>query len=335
MAELPEQPERLGRYRLCSRLARGGMAELFLAVLPGPDGFEKPVVIKRMLPGLAAQETYRQMFAEEARLMATFGHGHVVSALDYGVEHGSPYLVLEYVDGVDLGRVLAAKRALPPPLVRYVGLSLLHALEHVHGLRDSRGELLGIVHRDISPANVLLGRTGDVKLADFGIAKGLRTRSHTAPGSTRGRLRYMSPEQVQGGPLDGRADLFSLAVLLHEAVVGQGPFSATNDAQLLLAVRDARLAPTEDLRRAAGPALADVLLRALRRHPAERYTSAGEMARALAAVDSQGESEQPWRVAEMVAETLASEATAPGASREASHRGPFSAVLLALREEES
>ncbi|MFP2923642.1 serine/threonine-protein kinase [Pyxidicoccus sp. 3LG] len=325
----------LGRYRLRSLLARGGMAELFLAVLPGSEGFEKPVVIKRMLPQLAAQETYRQMFAQEARLMATFGHGHVVSALDYGVEQGSPYLVLEYVDGVDLARVLGARRVLPLPLVRYVGLSLLRALEHVHGLRDPRGELLGIVHRDISPANVLLGRTGDVKLADFGIAKGLRTPSRTAPGSTRGRLRYMSPEQVQGGPLDGRADLFSLAVLLHEALVGQGPFSAANDAQLLLAVRDARLGPTEALRRAAGPAFTDVLLRALRPHPAERYSSAGEMARALAAVDGAGESEQPWCVAEVVAETLASEDTAPGASREAGSRGPFSAALLELREEES
>ncbi|NTX17050.1 serine/threonine protein kinase [Myxococcus sp. CA051A] len=325
----------LGRYRLRSRLASGGMAELFLAVLPGAEGFEKPVVIKRMLPRLAAQETYRQMFAQEARLMATFGHAHVVSALDFGVEQDSPYLVLEYVDGVDLGRVLGARRTLPPPLVRYVGLSLLHALEHVHGLRDARGELLGIVHRDISPANVLLGRTGDVKLTDFGIAKGLRTPSHTAPGSTRGRLRYMSPEQVQGGPLDGRADLFSLAVLLYEAVVGQGPFSATNDAQLLLAVRDARLAPTEDLRRTAGPALADVLLRALRRHPSERYATAGEMARALAAVDGTGESEQPWRVAEVVAETLTSEGTAPAASRGAGNRGPFSAALLELREDDS
>lgn len=313
-----------GRYQLRSRLARGGMAELFLAVLPGPEGFEKSVVIKRMLPQLAAQESYRQMFAQEARLMAAFGHGHVVSALDYGVEQGGPYLVLEYVDGVDLGRVLGARRGLPPPLVRYVGLCLLRALEHVHGLRDPRGELLGIVHRDISPANVLLGRTGDVKLADFGIAKGLRTPSHTAPGSTRGRLRYMSPEQVRGGPLDGRADLFSLAVLLYEAAVGQGPFSAANDAQLLLAVRDARLAPTDDLRRACGPALADVLLRALRPHPAERYTSADEMARALAAVDGAGESEQPWRVAEVVAETLASEGPAPGAVHE---RGPFSALL--------
>lgn len=324
----------LGRYRLCSRLARGGMAELFLAVLPGPEGFEKPVVIKRMLPELAAQESYRQMFAQEARLMATFGHGHVVSALDYGVEQGSPYLVLEYVDGVDLGRALAVKGVLPVPLLRHMGLCLLRALEHVHGLRDTRGELLGIVHRDISPANVLLGRTGDVKLADFGIAKGLRTPSRTAPGSTRGRLRYMSPEQVRGGPLDGRADLFSLGVLLYEAVVGHSPFAATNDAQLLLAVRDARLAPAEALQRAAGTALADVLLRALRPHPAERYSSAGDMARALAGVEGAGESEQPWRVAELVAETLASEGTASSAPREAGGRSPFSAALLEVREED-
>ncbi|MCE9669902.1 serine/threonine protein kinase [Myxococcus stipitatus] len=325
----------LGRYRLRASLARGGMAELFLADLSGPEGFVKPVVIKRMLPQLAAQETYRQMFAQEARLMATFGHGHVVSALDYGVEQGSPYLVLEYVDGADLARVLGEGRVLPPPLVRYVGLCLLRALEHVHGLRDPRGEPLGIVHRDISPANVLLGRTGDVKLADFGIAKGLRTPSHTAPGSTRGRLRYMAPEQVLGGPLDGRADLFSLAVLLYEALVGQGPYSAKTDAQLLLAVRDARLAPPDDLRRAAGGPLAEVLLRALRPHPSERYASAGEMARALAAVDGGNEGEQPWRVAEVVARTLTSEGTTDDGPREAKGRSPFSAVLLEVREDGS
>ncbi|HYI01922.1 serine/threonine-protein kinase [Hyalangium sp.] len=324
----------LGRYRLLSRLARGGMAELFLAVLPGPEGFEKPVVIKRMLPELATQESYRQMFAQEARLMATFGHGHVVSALDYGVEQGSPYLVLEYVDGVDLGRVLAVRSVLPLPLVRHVGLCLLRALEHVHGLRDARGELLGIVHRDISPANVLLGRTGDVKLADFGIAKGLRTPSRTAPGSTRGRLRYMSPEQVRGGPLDGRADLFSLSVLLYEAVVGHSPFAATTDAQLLLAVRGARLAPAGALQRAAGPAMAEVLLRALRPHPSERYPSAGDMARALAAVEGAGEAEQPWRMAGLVAETMAPEPSAPGPARGARERSPFSAALLETREDE-
>jgi len=326
----------LGRYRLLSRLARGGMAELFLAVLPGPEGFEKPVVIKRMLPELAAQESYRQMFAQEARLMATFGHGHVVSALDYGVEQGSPYLVLEYVDGVDLGRVLAVRRVLPLPLVRYMGLCLLRALEHVHGLRDARGELLGIVHRDISPANVLLGRTGDVKLADFGIAKGLRTPSRTAPGSTRGRLRYMSPEQVRGGPLDGRADLFSLAVLLYEALVGQSPFAAATDAQLLLAVRDARLAPVQALEEVAGPEFAQALLRALRPHPAERYTTAGEMASALAEVELKGlrDAEQPWNMARLVAETLAAEGSASKASEGASAHSPFSAALLEIREDE-
>jgi eukaryotic-like serine/threonine-protein kinase len=326
----------LGRYRLLSRLARGGMAELFLGVLPGPEGFEKPVVIKRMLPELAAQESYRQMFAQEARLMATFGHGHVVSVLDYGVEQGSPYLVLEYVDGVDLGRVLTVRRVLPLPLVRYMGLCLLRALDHVHGLRDARGELLGIVHRDISPANVLLGRTGDVKLADFGIAKGLRTPSRTAPGSTRGRLRYMSPEQVRGGPLDGRADLFSLAVLLYEALVGQSPFAAATDAQLLLAVRDARLAPAQALEEVVGPEFAEALLRALRPHPAERYATAGQMASALAEVELKGlkDAEQPWNMAQVVADTLAAEGSASKVSESARAHSPFSAALLEIREDE-
>lgn len=318
----------VGRYRLVSRLARGGMAEVFLGVLSGPEGFEKPVVLKRLLPELAGQETYRQMFAQEARLMAAFGHTHVVSVLDFGLEAGAPFLVLEYVEGVDLARALAARGTLAPALVRHLGLCLLRALEHVHGLRDTRGEWLGLVHRDISPANVLLGRTGDVKLGDFGIAKGLRTPSRTAPGSTRGKLRYMSPEQLRGGPLDARADLFALGVLLYEAVVGRSPFAATTDAQLLLAVREARLEPSDALERAAGPALAAVLLRALRPHPAERFASTADMARALLAVAVEDEAGQPWRVATLVAETLATEGRGTAVTPEKKPRGPFSAALL-------
>ncbi|OJT17706.1 hypothetical protein BO221_44945 [Archangium sp. Cb G35] len=318
----------VGRYRLMSRLARGGMAEVFLGVLPGPEGFEKPVVVKRLLPELAGQEAYRQMFAQEARLMAAFGHAHVVSVLDFGQEADAPYLVLEYVEGVDLARALAARGPLAPALVRHLGLCLLRALEHVHGLRDTRGEWLGLVHRDVSPANVLLGHTGDVKLGDFGIAKGLRTPSRTAPGSTRGTLRYMSPEQLRGGPLDARADLFSLGVLLYEAVVGRSPFAAATDAQLLLAVRDARLEPAEHLLQRAGPALAGVLQRALRPHPAERFASAGDMARALLDVDTGGGAEQPWHVAALVAETLAA-GRDPGTSvSEKRAASPFSAALL-------
>ncbi len=324
----------VGRYRLVSRLARGGMAEVFLGVLPGPEGFEKPVVVKRLLPELAGQEAYRQMFAQEARLMATFGHAHVVSVLDFGLEAGAPYLVLEYVEGVDLARALAARGALAPALVRHLGLCLLRALEHVHGLRDTRGEWLGLVHRDVSPANVLLGHTGDVKLGDFGIAKGLRTPSRTAPGSTRGKLRYMSPEQLRGGPLDARTDLFSLGVLLYEAVVGHSPFAATSDAQLLLAVRDARLEPAELLLQRAGPGLAGILQRALRPHPAERFVSAADMARALLSVDVGSEAEQPWRVAERVTETLAAERRPGPSTPEKRVHGPFSAALLVSQGDE-
>ncbi|MCI0572133.1 MAG: serine/threonine protein kinase [Myxococcaceae bacterium] len=319
----------LGRYRLVARLAQGGMAEVFLAVLPGPDGFEKPVVIKRMRPELAGVPESRDMFAQEARLMGAFGHGHILSVLDYGVEGGAPFLVLEYVEGVDLARALVVKRALPPVLVRHLGLCLVRALEHVHGLRDARGELLGLVHRDVSPSNVLLGRSGDVKLGDFGIAKGLRTPARTAPGATRGKLRYMSPEQLRGGPLDARADLFSLGVLLYEAVVGQSPFDAATDAQLLLAVRDGRMLPAETLRAAAGAGLATVLERALRPHPAERFASAAELGHALLSVELAGASEQPWRVAALVQETLVAEGRAEvAASPGPGAASPFSAVLL-------
>jgi serine/threonine-protein kinase len=326
------QEQALGRYRLVARLAQGGMAEVFLAVLPGPDGFEKPVVLKRMRPELGGQPEYREMFAQEARLLARAGHGHVVAVLDYGVQEGAPFLVLEYVEGVDLARALAAAAGpLPPPLVAHLALCLLRALEGVHGLTDARGEGLGLVHRDVSPANVLLGRGGDVKLGDFGIAKGVRSPQRTAPGSTRGKLRYMSPEQLRGGPLDARADLFSLAALLHEAATGRSPFDAASDAQLLLAVRDARLVPPDALAAALGAGAAAVVRRALAAHPAERFASAADMAHALLATGVPGAAGGPWAVAALVADTLAREGQvgpAPTGTPEALGRSPFTAALL-------
>jgi serine/threonine-protein kinase len=273
--------ERLGRYRLTRKLAQGGMAEVFLAVQEGAAGFEKPAVVKRMLPELARQAEYRELFIDEAKLMASLSHAHVLSVLDFGETDGAFYLALEYVNGVDLARALASKGWLSAPLTSYLGWCVLQALQHVHTRTDARGEPLNIIHRDATPHNVLLGRNGDVKLGDFGIAKKLGGPSRTAPGTTRGKLRYMSPEQAAGRGLDPRSDLFSVGVMLHECLVGRNPFGERSDVQMLKAVQEAKVGPLEELEKVAGPALTQVISRALARRAEDRYPSAAAMAEAL------------------------------------------------------
>jgi eukaryotic-like serine/threonine-protein kinase len=280
---MAEGPATLGRYQLVRKLAQGGMAEVFLAVQRGAAGFERPAVVKRMLPELAVSAEFRDLFVQEAKLMATLSHPNVVGVLEFGEERGTYYLALEFVDGADLGRVIKAAERLPPPLVSYVGSCVLRALHHVHTRADERGEPLNIVHRDATPHNVLLGRGGEVKLGDFGIAKLPRGPSRTAPGKTRGKLRYMSPEQAVGRPLDARADLFSVGVLLHECAVGRNPFGATSDAQLLRLVKDGTVGPMDEAVRMAGAAFGKVVARALAKSPGDRFGTADEMERALVA----------------------------------------------------
>ncbi|HVE87241.1 MAG TPA: serine/threonine-protein kinase [Myxococcales bacterium] len=325
----------LGPYRLVRKLAQGGMAEVFLAVQHGAAGFERPAVVKRMLPELARHAEYRELFVQEAKLMAALSHPNVVGVLDFGEERGTYFLALEFVDGADLGRALKAMGRLSPPLAACVGSGVLRALHHVHTRTDARGEPLNIVHRDATPHNVLLGRAGEVKLGDFGIAKLPRGPSRTAPGMTRGKLRYMSPEQAAGKPLDARADLFSVGVLLHECVVGRNPFGATSDAQLLKLVRDASVGPLEEVAQVAGKTFAAVVGRALARHPGDRFSTADEMERALiAAAPPSG----PREVAALVAAVVGAPAAAgpeggSTATTEKVAHSPLSAALLGTEDE--
>ncbi|MBI5546269.1 MAG: serine/threonine protein kinase [Deltaproteobacteria bacterium] len=269
------------RYRVITRLAGGGMAEVYLAVLQGAEGFEKTTIVKRMRPELAREGHFRRMFIDEARLMTSLSHRHVVSVLDFGEIDGSYYIALEYVDGVDLGRVLRHCPRLPPPVAGYICSCVLQALAYVHGRCGRDGAPLHIVHRDISPGNVFLGRNGDVKIGDFGVAKGVGSTEHTIPGTIKGKLAYMSPEQARGWPVDARSDLFAVGVVLYEAMLGRRPFRATSDMELWRAVVEADVPDPLQLDPSLPPALAGWLRKALARDPKERFESASEMEQEL------------------------------------------------------
>ena len=215
-------PIQFGRYQLVERLAVGGMAELFVATSPGEHGFQKKVVIKRLLPQLVKDETYNAMFIDEAKLTARLVHPKIAQTFELGKVDDGLYISMEYVDGIDVLALLrefaARKRRVDPQLAAWIAHEVLDALDYAHSLDGEDHNHLGIVHRDISPSNVLLSLRGDIKLVDFGIARAKDPdRAHKSKsGTLKGKYGYMSPEQVLELPLDGRSDLFSVGVVLAE-----------------------------------------------------------------------------------------------------------------------
>ncbi|HEY2746485.1 MAG TPA: serine/threonine-protein kinase, partial [Polyangia bacterium] len=223
-----QSPSRYGKYEVVGRLATGGMADLFLARQRGPSGFELLAVVKRIRPHLAANPEFVRMFLDEARLAAQLRHPNVVSVYDAGQERGEYFFVMEYVHGRDVRRIMdAAKvcgRQLTLDETMSIAVGVCAGLHHAHERTDGNGAPLGIVHRDISPSNVLVGFEGGVKLADFGIAKATQAATKEPGTNTlRGKLMYLSPEQVLGLSLDRRADLYALSVVLYELTTGTRP----------------------------------------------------------------------------------------------------------------
>lgn len=264
------------------------MAEVFRALEPRTAGAPRTVVIKRMLPHIAAEHGSARMFEEEARLAALVEHPNVVRVLEFGEAEGQPYLSLEFVPGQDLGmliRWLAQSGAtLPVPVAVFCASELLAGLHAVHEAVDESGRPLGIVHGDVSPSNVLVSTQGDVKLADFGIAEA-RLRSAfpqaAAAGRTKGKLGYLAPEQVRGEHTDRRADVFAAAVVAAELILGQPLFARGSELTILLAVRDAKIERLEAHADQLPTGLFLVLKTGLARDPEERYTSAAEFRMAL------------------------------------------------------
>ncbi|HEY2903189.1 MAG TPA: serine/threonine-protein kinase [Polyangia bacterium] len=269
-----------GRYTIAGKLADGGMAEIFLGTQHGAEGFEKPVVLKRIHTAFSADPQFRNMFIDEAHISMSLSHGNVVQVLDLGVSNGRYFLVLELVDGWDLHQVLKRARAAqvtwPPALALYVAAELCRALAFAHA-KNHQGRSLGIVHRDVSPNNVLLSEQGEVKLADFGIAKAQRKREQTAAGVIKGKVAFMSPEQATGASIDRRSDLFSVGTMLYLMTTDQQPFEGANDLEALSRVQRADFVPPDVLKPSLSPALVRVIGRAMRLSVSERYQTADEM----------------------------------------------------------
>jgi len=279
---LPYRPlmSRHGRYTILGKLADGGMAEIFLATQHGAEGFEKHVVLKRILTQFSADPQFSNMFIDEAHISMSLQHSNIVQVLDLGVAAGRYFLVMELVDGWDLEKILKRAHetgmAFPPALALYIVTVVCRALSYAHG-KARAGKPLGIVHRDISPNNVLISEQGEIKLADFGIAKAQRKREKTAAGVIKGKVAYMSPEQASGAVIDKRSDLFSVGSLLYRMMANVLPFEAPTDLEQLLRVQKAVGTPIEKVKPGVSPAVQAIINKAMRLAPSERYQAADEM----------------------------------------------------------
>ena len=263
------------------------MAEVFSARREGPHGFSKRVAVKRILPSAAEDDAFVKMFIEEASLAARLSHPNIVQVFDFGDDDGELFLAMELVEGTSLGRLLRAaasrRQALPLNVALYLTAQTARALDYAHRLRREGGEPFGLVHRDVSPGNLLLTRTGHLKLADFGIACTTSRERHTGNNDLRGKLGYMSPEQVQGLPLDGKSDVFTLTVILAELLMGRPLFAGGAQLDVLLRIRDVDLRPLEQSDKRIPSDVRRVLREGLKGDPKER-PDAKQLAATLEAI---------------------------------------------------
>jgi serine/threonine-protein kinase len=269
------------RYSILRKITDGGTAEIFLATQHGAHGFEKTVVLKRIFPAFYADPQFRNMLVDEAHIAMSLNHSNIVQVLDLGEADGQYVLALELVDGWTLDAVLRRARALktsiPPALALYMTAEICRALAYAHAKVGADGKPLGIVHRDISPHNVLLSEQGEVKLTDFGIAKAHNRRESSLGNIIKGKIAYMSPEQASGAPIDARSDLFSVGTLLYVMVCRRYPFDAATDLEVLLQVKEGAYEPPEKAFPGLNPEIYRVINHAMAKSPADRYQRADEM----------------------------------------------------------
>ncbi len=284
---IEEEGINFGQYLLLEKIATGGMAELFLAKRKGVEGFEKILAIKRILPHMSDNEEFVTMFIDEAKLAAQLTHHNICQIFDLGKIENAYYIAMEYVHGKDLRGILKSSRAktkpMPVDLAVLVISKIASALDYAHRKRGSNGQPLNLVHRDVSPQNILISYEGEVKLVDFGIAKAATKAHVTQHGALKGKLLYMSPEQAWGKTVDKRSDIFSLGVVLYELLTGRPLFFDENDTEvtILEKVREAKVTPTREFNSRVPTELEKIVGRALKKNPDERYQSSYEMQKDL------------------------------------------------------
>ena len=273
--------EQLAKYSLIEKLATGGMAEIFLAEQSGPGGFKKRLVIKRILPHLVGDEKFIEMFQDEARIAAMMNHPNIVQIFDLGEENSAYYIAMEYVAGENLRGLIQTHerigRWLEPEFLARVGAQVCEGLEYAHNFCDADGNHLNIIHRDVSPQNLILSIQGVTKIVDFGIAKAKSNLQETQAGIIKGKLAYMSPEQVKGKTLDRRSDLFSLGIVLYELATRQRPFGGKREMDMLRAILEAKPKSILDFRPDFPSRLDEIICRCLAQDRKDRYQSAREI----------------------------------------------------------
>jgi eukaryotic-like serine/threonine-protein kinase len=272
---------RFGKYTLLNRIAVGGMAEIFLARQEGLEGFEKTICIKRIRPHLSSQPNFVRMFLNEAKLAAQLNHPNIVQIYDLGRINESYFIAMEYISGRDMSRIIpkAERAGIPFPMIYALRIAsnVCEGLYYAHTKTDAYGNPLNVVHRDITPENILVGFNGTVKIVDFGIAKANSTLEQTRAGEIKGKLSYMSPEQCMGGQLDSRSDVFSLGSVVYEWITGYKLFTGENEMAILKSIIDGKIYPPSYFKEDVPEAVERILMKALEKDRDKRYQTAWEM----------------------------------------------------------
>lgn len=282
MALASQGTRQVGRYLLCDQIGAGGMATIHLARLLGPQGFSRTVAVKQLYPQFAQNPEFVAMFLDEARLAVRIRHGNVVSPIDVVASDGELLIVMDYVNGESLAALLReAAGPLPPPLASAILVQVLLGLHAAHEATLEQGGALGLVHRDVSPQNIMVGQDGVARVLDFGIAKAVARSQTTEGGTLKGKIGYMAPEQLRLEAVDRRADLFTAAIVLWEALTGRGLFQADAFGASIEMILHGNIAPASEFNPAVSPELDRMVVKALAREPSDRFQDALSMAAAL------------------------------------------------------
>jgi len=333
---------RFGKYVLHERIATGGMAEVYRATSSNEAGFERTVAIKRILPHLGEDAEFVEMFIDEAKIWVQLSHSNVAQILDLGCEDGDYFIAMEFVEGHDLRTILERElergRTVPVPIACHVVMKVAAALSHAHGAHGRDGRPLDVIHRDVSPQNVLLGYEGEVKVVDFGLAKAAGRATQTRAGVVKGKLSYLSPEQALGMDIDHRSDIYSLGLCFYELLTGRKLHQRATDVDTVMAVQIGDVVPPREIAPHVPEALEEIILRALARDPIDRYQSAmdlhdelelyGVASRAVA-----GRRDLTRYLRELFAEEAGPEPTAPQRLDVPAHEGSQVEVVDARDED--